>query len=181
MLKIICLLWISSTLVAAKSPDKIQGTSLATNTKISWSITEASGPTALIFLSAVCPCSKSHLDYLRKLKELNPKVTFIGIHANQDEGTELTKKYFINNPLPFEVIEDENAALANELKAFKTPHAFLFSPTGELLYSGGVTNSSQATSAKQFFLQDAITDFLHDGKVKVKEGRPLGCIISRAK
>ena len=106
---------------------------------------------------------------------------FLGVHSNQDESMESAKKYFMENALPFEVIQDEHASMANHLHANKTPHVFLFSPSGELLYQGGISDSTDPTRATKFFLNDAILDYKAGRTIALKEGKTLGCSIARKK
>jgi hypothetical protein len=133
----------------------------------------------VVFVSAKCPCSDSHLKELKSVAEKYKKFKFVGVHANADEGLALSKSYFDAAHLPFEVIEDGDAKLANEFKALKTPHAFVLSPQGEVLYQGGVTNSANGSMADKHFLAEALEDVQESRNVRTKYGRTLGCIIQR--
>ena len=135
--------------------------------------------TALVFLSAKCPCSNSHVEILKSLAKDYPDFTFAAVHANADETSALSKKYFAEAKLPFPVIEDGGGKLANEFKALKTPHAFLLSPEGKVLYRGGVTNSNNGPGADKQYLRDALADVQAGRAVKTESGRTLGCVIAR--
>ena len=87
--------------------------------------------TVVVFLSAACPCSDSHVPYLKKLKLEFPQITFIAIHSNMDEDEKTTEAYFKAVNLPFDVIQDVEARLADQFQAFKTPHAFIISKQGK--------------------------------------------------
>lgn len=133
----------------------------------------------LIFMSAKCPCSDSHIPVIKKLSAQYEDFKFAVIHSNLDESKDAVKKYFKTAALPFEVIKDYKTKIADEFQAYKTPHAFVISPAGEILYQGGVTNSSHAPSADEFFLANALADIAANKKVRVTEGRTLGCVILR--
>jgi peroxiredoxin len=135
--------------------------------------------TVLIFLSAKCPCSNSHISTIKNLHAKYQNFQFIAIHSNADETPEETNKYFAQVALPFKLIEDQNTELANQYKAYKTPHAFVLDNYGKILYQGGITNSAKAESADQFFLADALEDLQLERPVKTKFGRTLGCVIQR--
>lgn len=137
--------------------------------------------TVVVFLSATCPCSDSHIPYLKKLKEEFPKINFLAIHSNVDEDQKVTEDYFKKVNLPFDVIQDDNAKLADAFKAYKTPHAFIISNKNKVLYEGGVTSSAKAHTASHFHLRDALEDLTEGREIKVKEVRTLGCAISREK
>lgn len=135
--------------------------------------------TVVVFVSAVCPCSNSHIGILKKLSAEHPKFHFVAVHANADEEIADAQNYFKTADLPFPVLSDRKGILAREFKALKTPHAFVLDPTGKILFKGGVTDSSSAPEAKKQFLADALTDLEAGRAVAVAEARPLGCHIMR--
>jgi hypothetical protein len=137
--------------------------------------------TVVVFLSASCPCSDSHIPYLKKIKLEFPQITFIAIHSNMDEDEKTTEAYFKAVNLPFDVIQDVEARLADQFQAYKTPHAFIISKEGKVLYEGGVTSSAKAHQASHFYLRDALTDLTSGRPIKTKEVRTLGCMIAREK
>ena len=161
----------------ASHASPIQGSDLFTGK----SLTVQSGKRGqvLVFLSAECPCSNSHLGELKSLAKEFGEFSFLAVHSNANESRELAQKYFQSAALSFPVLQDEKAKLADEFKALKTPHAFLLSPKGEILYKGGVTNSSNGETASTRFLRAALQNVSSGQEVQTKEGRTLGCVISR--
>lgn len=135
--------------------------------------------TALVFLSALCPCSHSHLAYLTKLKEQHPEVEFLAIHSNRDEDHKTVEEYFSKNPLNFTLLKDDKSDWANRLKAFRTPHAYIISAQGEILYQGGVSDSTEVENAKEFYLADALNALKQNQSLKKSQTRVLGCPIAR--
>lgn len=142
---------------------------------------KAQGKKAVVvaFLSAVCPCSDSHMQELSSLAKEYGDFEFIAVHSNVDEEEGPTKTYFTENKLPFPIVQDTGAKLADQFKALKTPHVFVVAPGGDILYQGGVSSSKDFARADRKYLREALSD-LHAGKaVKTPEGRTLGCVISR--
>lgn len=137
--------------------------------------------TVVVFLSAVCPCSNSHVPVLKKLAVEFRDFSFVAVHSNVDEEKADAVKYFRAAELPFPVLQDERGLLAEEFKALKTPHAFLLDPEGKVLFKGGVTNSHEASTAGKHYLRDALGDVSSGRPVAITESRPLGCGISRAR
>jgi hypothetical protein len=133
----------------------------------------------LVFMSAKCPCSNSHVPLLRQLAQQYKDMNFIAVHSNSDENVKEAEVYFKKNQLGFPVLQDAHNRIADRLQAYKTPHVFVFSPEGRVLYQGGVTNSTNAAAADRFFLKDALNDIENNRAVKVTEGRTLGCVILR--
>lgn len=133
----------------------------------------------VVFLSAKCPCSDSHIAEMKSLHKDFPEFAFVAVNSNVDETNELAQDYFKRSALEFPVIKDKNLELADRYKAFKTPHAFVMNNDGKVLYQGGVSSSRQFAMADRKYLRDALTN-IQDGKpVAMDEGRTLGCVISR--
>ena len=133
----------------------------------------------LIFLSAKCPCSNNHIQEIKTLAQEYPTFQFLAIHSNTDESEALAEPYFKALNLDFAVLNDPDAKIADLLKAFKTPHSFVISNSGQILYKGGVSNSSNPAKADQHLLKEALEDTLNGKPVRTPEGRTLGCMITR--
>ena len=103
---------------------------------------------------------------------------FFGVHANQDEAPAETRKHFKEAKLPFPVLEDRGAKLADEFRALKTPHVFVVRG-GEILFQGGVDDSADAGQAKKHFLEDALTALRQGKALETTRARALGCAIQR--
>lgn len=161
-------------------PTNIKGKNLLTEESIDIPIKNNNkNGLVIIFLSAKCPCSNSHIKELKELAEKYKDFNFFAVHSNMDESKELTISYFKQQELPFTIIQDLKASLADEFRALKTPHAYVINNNGELLFQGGVTNSSNASIAKKHFLADALSDISLGKKPRQSEARTLGCAIAR--
>ena len=133
----------------------------------------------VVFLSSKCPCSGSHVGHLAELSKEFKEVQFVGIHSNQNESMEKGDAYFKQVKLPFPVLRDPKAKMANQLGALKTPHVFLLAANGEVQFAGPVSDSSKFGEAETFYLRDSL-QALRDGKSLPKVAkRPLGCYIIR--
>lgn len=142
------------------------------------SVNFSKGLQVVVFLSSTCPCSNSHIEELKSLQTLYPKVVFTGIHSNADETLAQGKLYFNSLKLPFSVYRDSEQKMANNMEAFKTPHVFVIQD-GNILYNGGVSNSHTLSKADKKLLRDALNDISMGLEVKVKQSRSLGCSIAR--
>jgi peroxiredoxin len=142
---------------------------------------KAAKGTVVVFLSARCPCSASHELALKELaREYEAKgFRFVGIHSNADEAEELTRKHFAEAGLPFPVLADGQSRLADAFGALKTPHAYLLSPKGEILFQGGVDDSHIAAASRQPYLRNALAAVAAGRAPDPAEVRTLGCAIKR--
>lgn len=163
---------------AIPSPGQVVGVDIFKSSPVSLS-GEKHKALVLVFLSAKCPCSDSHISELKALAQDYPDFTFSAIHSNVDEEIATSKIYFEKASLPFPVIQDQNAELANRFHALKTPHAFVVKANGDILYQGGVSSSHTFAKADRKYLREALEDLEHHRPVKIPEGRTLGCTISR--
>ena len=136
-------------------------------------------PLVVVFLSAACPCSDSHVQELKSLAKDFAQFDFVAIHSNVDEPVDRAKIYFSKVALPFSVLQDENAKLANQFGAFKTPHSFVIKANGEIIFRGGVSSSHQFELAEHKYLREALSDVAANRAVRTPEARTLGCVISR--
>jgi hypothetical protein len=134
---------------------------------------------AVLFLSAKCPCSQSHEGLLKKMAQDFKSIKFVGLHSNQDEPVAITKEHFQKVDLGFPLLQDHKAKWADDLKALKTLHVFVFNSIGDLVYAGGVTNSHIALTASKNFLKDVLTTLQNGEKIGFREEKSLGCMISR--
>jgi peroxiredoxin len=137
--------------------------------------------TVVIFVSAVCPCSNSHVAELSALQKEYSDFSFVGVHSNSDESAETSAAYFKKLDLGFPIVQDTDQKIADAFKALKTPHAFVLNTKGEIIYKGGVSNSADFTRADEKFLRNALNDVQLGKAVGKPEGRTLGCLIARGK
>lgn len=174
---ILSVLLFSGNLYGASSP--ISGKDLFSQEEIH--VPPGAKGQIVVFLSSVCPCSDSHVEELKKLFDDFPEFSFVSAHSNMDEEKKSTLEYFKKLDLPFPVIRDSDLKLANHFKAYKTPHAFVLSKEGQLVYEGGISNSKSFENADRNFLREALINIANHQPVKTPKGRTLGCVISREK
>jgi len=135
----------------------------------------------LVFLSASCPCSDSHIVELKDLATQFPEFSFVAVHSNTDESREVSLPYFEKVALPFPVISDHDQKLANQFRAYKTPHAFLTLPDGRIAYQGGLSDSKDCSKSDRKYLREALIDLKEGRKIRTPNARTLGCTIARRK
>lgn len=188
VVSIFLMLFICASLVASFSaaadtwtlPASFDGESLISGQKIQIQrIDEKSKGLVLIFMSTKCPCSHSHVDLIKNLSGKHKEFRFLIIHSNPEETKAEAQAYFKTFASVIEVLKDEKTKIADLLKAYKTPHAFVFNEKGEIVYRGGVTNSAHASSAERQYLAEVLQDLSEGKKPRIDQGRTLGCVISR--
>lgn len=176
------LIWLTLGLCLATTvhaaPLQLQGKDLFSNRSVQIR-SGMSRPMVVVFMSARCPCSASHEPVLKPLVAEFPDYDFVGVHANSDEPESETREHFQKAAFPFPLLEDVDGSWAKSFEALKTPHAFIVDTRGQILYSGGITDSSHGPTAQLNYLKLALSEFKTTGKIKESKRRALGCIISR--
>jgi len=166
---------------ASESLTRVSGIDLISKKPVSFP-SSAAKATVYVFMSARCPCSNGHEESLKQLHAEFSKsgFEFVGIHSNQNETSEETRKHFLNSKLPFPILEDPEAKLADAFRALKTPHVYVRRGE-ESLFEGGVDDTSSGVGAKKPYLRNALQE-IRDGKpVSESRVRVLGCAIQRAR
>ena len=135
----------------------------------------------IVFLSAKCPCSNSHNQEIIELSQIYQNFKFTVIHSNSDEDPSISIPYFQKASFPFSVVSDRDQKLADVFQAYKTPHSFVLSPDGQILYQGGVSDSKDCSQATRKYLREALVDLEAKRPIRTPEGRTLGCVIARGK
>ncbi len=103
----------------------------------------------------------------------------MAVQSNTDEDETVSAFHFQQSGLPFPVIRDVQARIANQFGALKTPHAFIVGPQGQCWFNGGVDDTKDASKATKFFLKTALSDLVAGREPKEKNVRTLGCVIKR--
>lgn len=174
----ITLICFKFSLAGVSQTQSITGELLLTGQKATIDATGKKG-LVVVFMSAKCPCSNSHNAELTDLSLTFSDFNFVVIHSNSDEDKKISKPYFEKANFAFPVIEDHKAELADLLKAYKTPHAYIFNSEGKVVYEGGMSNSKDLEKASRKYLREALEDIQAGQAVRTPEGRTLGCFISR--
>lgn len=164
----------------ARTAVALGGQDLLRDERIDVDFKNASG-LVVVFLSAKCPCSKSHVEPLKKMASDYPKFKFVAVHANVDEPLDEARAYFGQMKLSFPIIEDGDQALAQRFGASRTPHAFVLTKGDQTVYRGGVSDSHDGVHAKVWPLKEALDDITAGRPVRRAEARALGCAISRGR
>ena len=173
----------ASTAFACSELGTFSSQDLFTGAKIEWKSETAKLATVIVFLSATCPCSRSHEPILAEMaaRYQSQGVLFFAVHANTNEPLVMTQAHFRESKLGFSVLEDTDARLADVLGALKTPHAFVIDPKGKILYHGGIDDSQAAEGAKKKYLDEVLTALLDKRELPYEVTRTLGCVIQRKK
>ena len=104
------------------------------------------GPVLVLFLHPHCPCSRATLGELARLRADAPAPAAIDVlvykPADADAGWEMTDLWRSAATMSnVHVMTDVGGAQARIFGAVTSGHAVLYSATGALLFSGGITDA----------------------------------------
>jgi peroxiredoxin len=159
----------------------VSGRNLLSDKKFQTSSDIAKLGLVVVFLSPDCPCSLSHESHLKDLSQRYSKrgFKFLGVYSASRELIAGAREHFKAVDFDFEVLSDDDFSLANRFGAMSTPHAFVIAPSGETLYAGGVSDSSDFGRSEDHYLDRAL-DSIQSGKLPSRrQTRALGCVIQR--
>jgi hypothetical protein len=136
----------------------------------------------IIFTSSNCPYDEYYQDRIHELATTyNDRVPVLLINSNQNESLEHKKKHAIKFKVPYLTDHDQKAMVI--LSPRKNPEAFLLqNKEGKfnIVYRGAIDDNPQSASeVNQTYLKNSIENFLSNGKVELRDVRPVGCSIRK--
>lgn len=143
----------------------------------------ASAPwTVLVFVSASCPCLDAHLERLRELAAAyGPRgVQFVAIESEVGTTKESARAEAKALGLPFPLLIDEGAKLANALDAEYATYSVIVDRRGQVVYRGGIDSDKRKLHADATpYVRDALDDVLAGAAPRRPYGKALGCILRK--
>lgn len=140
--------------------------------------------TVVVFLSVECPISNGCLPELNQLAEkyaargLECYGVISGSSATRRESVAHSKEYSIGFPVLF----DASSAIRRALQPTHTPHAFVISDAGQVLYSGRVNDEyasigRKKSQAGRSYVREAVQASLSRQTVSIPQTEPIGCLL----
>ena len=140
----------------------------------------------VVFLGTECPVSNAYVPILAALHRLySPKgVVFVGINSNQQDDAAAVAKHAKEYALPFPVLKDGGATVADRLRAERVPEAFVLDGNRTVRYRGRIDDQFgkgiKRPKAGHNELRDAIDAVLSAKTVAHAVTEVAGCPISRS-
>ena len=159
-------------------PTTIAGSDAQTGQAVSLASSEKA-PLVVLFLSSKCPCSLSHVNHLIELKKKFSQFSFVGIFSGPEETEDKVKSVLGPMGLNFPLLVDADQKWLNQFEALKTPHVFVVNQKGEVVFAGGVSDSSSFAASEKHYLEVALTELSEGRSLTRTEAKALGCYIQR--
>lgn len=151
-----------------------------------WHDVKSSGKgVLLLFLCNHCPYVHRYASRIEELTNtyLPQGLEIWGINSN--DADRVPEDAFEHMPamaerlgLDFRYLHDTDQSIAKQLKAERTPEAYLFNSAGTLVYRGAIDDNHQdVKSVTQHYLRDAIEAVILNRVLQDQYETPVGCTI----
>lgn len=137
----------------------------------------------VVFLATDCPISNRYIPLLNEIAgkdRIKPPICVYGVisspHVTRENALAHSEKFKPQFPVLF----DASGELREQLKPTHTPHVFLLSHRGKILYDGAIDdrfaaiNKAKMTPSRHY-LKDAIQSLLKREKIGLSSTTPVGC------
>jgi hypothetical protein len=137
-------------------------------------------PKVLIFLDSQCPCAYNHQETFGELiGKYKDSIEFVAISVNKRDQAWDMNEMLKSLGWDIKFVIDKDKSYQKKYKPEVTTECLLLSPKGEVLYRGAVDDSPlNLGQVKNFFLKDAIQDYMAKRPIRVKTSKPVGCLIN---
>ncbi len=100
-------------------------------------------------------------------------------HTTPGANKEFTRKY----KLPFPILDDRSGKVGHAYGAKTTPHMYIISPRGNILYDGAIDNSPLGRKKEGIinYVDKALAELTSGKAVSTPESKPYGCSVKYPK
>lgn len=140
-------------------------------------------PTAVVFISALCPVSNAYNDRLNALYRAfsSRGVQLLFVNSNSNESAAEIAEHRRQAEFLFPVLRDTSNQVADQMGASTTPEAFLFDGRGILRYRGAIDDAKNPARVKQSYLALGLDELLANKPVTTAQSKSFGCTIHRVR
>jgi len=147
----------------------------------------------LEWLNFECPYSRYHYETTttmvglankyKRLKLKGRSVVWLVInstsHTTPGANKEFTRKY----KLPFPILDDRSGKVGHAYGATNTPHMYIISPRGNILYEGAIDNSPLGRKKEGVinYVDKALAELTTGKAVSTPNTKPYGCSVKYPK
>jgi peroxiredoxin len=154
-----------------------------------WSLSDAKGKLVVLeWINPECPvCVRVMSDgtvakTLSGVKELYPDAVYVAINSSAARPSSLdgTGEYMKAHKIDLPALLDSDGAVGKMYGAKTTPHCYVVSPEGTLVYAGAIDDGSNG-GAKMNYVVNAAKQLKAGETVTPSETKPYGCSVKYKK
>ena len=136
------------------------------------------------FLAPECPLSQNYTKAINELQQGFNEigVGFYGVFSGKVYSEEEMNSYVSNYDIQIAGLKDSTYLLSKYFGATITPEVFVIDNLENVIYSGKIDNWIESLGVKrqvvtEFYLKDALNQFLSGNAVVVNKTEAVGCIL----
>lgn len=144
----------------------------------------------LEWLNFECPFSKYHYDKASTMIDLAKKykskgVVWLAINSTNHTTPEANKAFVAKHKLPYPILDDRPGTVGRTYGAKTTPHMFVISPRGQIVYDGAIDNSPLGKTPKGEelvnYVDQVLAALVANKDIGNRETKPYGCSVKYPK
>lgn len=153
-------------------------------------LTDYRGKTVVLeWLNTECPFSMYHYDKARTMIDLADKykdkgVVWLAINSTSHTTPSANQTFAAKHKLPYPLLDDRSGEVGRMYGAKTTPHVFVISPNGGIVYDGAIDNSplgkTVAGQEPVNYVDKVLADVTAGRDVSVESTKPYGCSVKYA-
>ena len=150
-------------------------------------LSEYRGKTVVLeWLNFECPFVKYHYDKPKTMIKLankykNKNVVWLAINSTSHTTPEANKEFAEKQKLPYPILDDRSGRVGRAYGAKTTPHMYIISPRGRIVYDGAIDNSplGKTPEGKELtnYADKALGEMITGKMVSTKNTKPYGCSV----
>jgi len=136
-----------------------------------------------------CPFSKYHyekastmIDLAKKYKDQN--IVWLAINSTNHTTPEANKAFTAKHNLPYPILDDRAGTVGRAYDAKTTPHLFVISPRGQIVYNGAIDNSPMGKTPEGEkmvnYVDKVLAALVANKDIGIRETKSYGCSLKYA-
>ena len=144
----------------------------------------------LEWLNFECPFVVHHYEKVSTMIDLAKKyqsedVVWLAINSTNHTTPEANKAFAAKHNLPYPILDDRPGTVGRAYGAKTTPHMFVISPRGQIVYEGAIDNSplGKTPGGQEMvnYVDKVLAALVANRDIGIRETKPYGCSVKYAK
>jgi peroxiredoxin/gas vesicle protein len=140
----------------------------------------------LEWINLDCPFVQYHYDKAHTMIELANKykdkgVVWLAVNGTSQTTVEANRAFAAKHKLPYPILDDRAGTVGRLYGAITTPHMFIISKTGEVVYDGAIDNAPNGQTIgggdKVNYVDKALSELLAGQRVSTPKTQSYGCSV----
>jgi peroxiredoxin len=134
-----------------------------------------------------CPFVMYHYGKPQTMTKLSNKykdknVVWLAINSTNHTTPEANNEFVRKQKLPYPILDDRSGRVGRAYGAKTTPHMYIISPRGSIVYEGAIDNAPNGKAKGDLinYVDNALAELTTGKRVSTTESKPYGCSVKYA-